>query len=96
MLRAAIALIPLALTPVWLHLIASGALDLGGGEKDVIWLFPWLLWSVLFAISSFVLWQRGWPIGRSTGRSVAVGFVGVLLAGALLAAIGQLGVGGRF
>ena len=95
-LRFATALLPVALVPVLVRLIAGGQLDLGGGEKDLVWVLPWLLWSLLFAASSLVLWRRGWSLPRSTVRSAVVGLAGVLLAALLLAAFGQLGVGGRF
>lgn len=96
LLRAAIALLPLACAPVLLCLIAGGQLDLGGGEKDLVWVLPWLLWSLLFALSSFILWHRGWSVARSTVASVIAGLAGVLLTAILLAVAGQLGVGGRF
>ena len=57
---------------------------------------PWLLWSLVYAFSSFFLWARGWAIGRATGLSILVATAGVLVAGLILALIGQLGIGGRF
>jgi len=94
--RIGIALLPLALAPVLGYLIASGRLDLGGGEKDLVWVLPWLVWSILFAIGSFVLWRRGWTAVRSTVWSAAIALAGLLCGAALLAAFGKLGVGGRF
>ena len=91
-LRIVIALAPLAITPVLVRLNAYGHIDLGGGEKDLVWALVWTLWSVLFAISSFVLWRRKWSIARSVVRSALVGIVGVFLAAILLALFGQLGV----
>ena len=96
LLRVVVTLVPLALVPVLLILIANGHLDLGGGEADLVWVLVWLVWSVLFALSSVVLWRRGWSIGRSVVRSMLVGLVGLLLAAILLALVGQLGVAGRF
>ena len=96
LLRLATALVPLALVPGVLHLIGSGLLDLGGGEKDLVWVLPWFLWSFLFAASSLILWHRGWSLSRSLVRSAVVGVAGVLLTAVLLAVFGQLGVGGRF
>ena len=71
-LRIATALLPLALVPVLVHLIASGQLDLGGGEKDLVWVVPWLVWSLLFAASSFDLLRRGWSLSRSLQRSAGM------------------------
>ena len=96
MLRVAIALLPLALAPVLLYLIAGGQLNFGAGEKDLIWVFPWLLWSMLFAVSSFILWHRGWSVSRSIVGSAVVGLAGLILTALLLAALGRLGVAGRF
>jgi hypothetical protein len=59
MLRVLVCLLPLLLTPLWAYLIADGYLNLGGGEKDLIWLLPWLLWSALFAIAGAISWSRG-------------------------------------
>ncbi len=94
--RVAIALLPLCFAPALVYLIGDGRIDLGGGEKDLVWVLPWTLWSLLFAIASLVLWRRGWPLSRATGRSALVGVAGVLLAALALAATGQLGVGGLF
>ena len=96
LVRITTALIPLALVPVLVNLIANGRIDLGGGEKDLVWILPWSLWSLLFAASAMVLWRRGWSLSRSLVRSAIIGFSGVLLAAALLALFSQLGVAGRF
>jgi hypothetical protein len=95
-IRIVLALTPLLLAPALLSLLSGGQLNLGGGEKDVIVVVPWLLWSVVYAFSSFFLWGRGWAIGRATGLSILVATAGVLVAGLILALIGQLGIGGRF
>ena len=96
LVRLVVALLPLACVPLLVHLIAGGQIDFGGGEKDLVWVLPWLLWSLLFGISSCVLWYRGWPALRSTVWSAIVGVAGVLVAAAILMMFGQLGVAGRF
>jgi hypothetical protein len=96
LVRLVVALLPLAFVPLLVYLIASGEIDLGGGEKDLVWVLPFLLWSLLFGISSCVLWRRGWPALRSTVWSAVVGLLGVLVAATILAVFGQLGVAGRF
>jgi len=95
-IRIVLALTPLLLAPALLSLLSEGQLNLGGGEKDVILVVPWLFWSVVYAFSSFFLWGRGWAIGRATGLSILVATAGVLVAGLILALIGNLGIGGRF
>jgi hypothetical protein len=89
-------LLPLVLTPVFGFLLAEGHLDLGGGEKDLIWVLPWALWALVYAISFLVLWARKWPLVRGVLRSSAIATLGILLVGLTLALLGQLGVGGRF
>ena len=96
LIRIATAILPLALAPLLLWLIAGGHIDLGGGEKDLVWILPWVLWSLVFAVSCFVLWWRGWTHARSLRRSALIGFGSVLLAGIILAAFGQLGIAGLF
>ena len=94
--RIALSVLPLALTPVLGHLLAQGYINLGGGEKDIIVLVPWLLWSLLFAISSWVLWRRGFPIVASLWRSALIGVAGLAFLAGALAVLGQLGIGGLF
>ena len=91
--RLVLALLPLVLTPGFGYLLAEGLLDLGGGEKDLVLLLPWALWSLLYAICSFVLWRRKWSLGRSVLWSAVAATAGVLAAALLLALTGQLGVG---
>ena len=65
-LRLLTALVPLALTPLFAHLISNGVLNFGGGCKDIVLVLPWILWSVLYLIASVVLWIRkvrlGWAL----------------------------------
>lgn len=95
LVRMAAAWLPLALLPLLFHLIAEGHINLGGGEKDLVWLLPWLLGSLLFGGSAMVLWRRGWSLPRSLARSAMIAISGVLLAMGLLALLDQLGVAGR-
>ena len=94
--RIALSLLPLALTPVLGHLLAQGYINRGGGEKDIIVLVPWLLWSLFFAISCWVLWRRGLPTAPALWRSALIGVAGVAFLAVALAVLGQLGIGGLF
>jgi hypothetical protein len=94
--RLILAFLPLASAPLLVHLIAEGHISFGGGEKDLVWILPWLLWSLIFGSSSLVLWHRRWPVVRSTVWSAAIGLAAVLLAAVVLGVFGQLGVAGRF
>jgi hypothetical protein len=95
-IRIAIALLPLALAAALISLAVHDRIDFGAGERDLVLVLAWILWSVLFAASSFALWRRGRPMGRSAVSSAVVATVGVLLTALLLALLGQLGVAGRF
>ncbi len=80
LLRLGGCIIPLVLTPVWGFLIAEGHLNFGGGEKDLLMLIPWLVWSLIFLIIYIVAWQRSLLILRSflyasAGATVALGIL---------------------
>jgi hypothetical protein len=95
-IRLAVALLPLALAPLFVYLIGNDWISFGGGEKDLVLVVPWLLWSILFALASFVLWFRRWTLVRSTIWSAVFGIAGLVVTAMVLAFFGQLGVGGRF
>lgn len=94
--RVFASLLPLAATPLLGYGLAGGVLDLGGGEKDLVLLLPWILWSLVFAVSSWILWRRGRAFFSGLWRAGLIGIAGLVLAALLLAAVGQLGVAGRF
>ena len=94
LLRIGIALLPLATVPVLVLLIANGDLNFGGGEKDILLVAPWALWSLIFVASSLFLWARGWTLARSVTRSALAALAGVVLTGLVLAAGSKLGVAG--
>ena len=95
-LRLTMTVLPLLLTPVLGYLLAQGYINLGGGEKDILVLLPWMAWSLVFAISSWVLWRRGYSVVRSSWRSALVGLAGLAVLGVTLTILGQLGIGGLF
>ena len=68
-LQYLLALLPLLLTPALFFALAEGYPDLGGGEKDIVMVLPWLLWSLLFAVSASVMIVRRRPVGYWTERA---------------------------
>ena len=88
--RAALGLAPLALTPLLGLALAEGWLDLGGGEKDLLLLVPWLLWSVAYLALVCVHWWRGRTSWRGAGRAgwQATVLLLVLWAGLLAYSLG--------
>jgi len=92
--RVVLSLLPLGLTPALGYVLANGHLNLGGGEKDILVLLPWLVWSLLFAVSSWVFWRREYSITRSLLASALVGLFGLAIVGVALTILGQLGIGG--
>jgi hypothetical protein len=63
-IRLSFCLFPLALTPLWGYLIADGYLNFGGGEKDLLLLIPWILWSLLYLVIFVVTWFQRLPLKR--------------------------------
>lgn len=76
-LRLAISLLPLGLTPILVHLIGYGYLNFGGGCKDVLMLVPWMVWSLIYLIISIVCWRKHWSIAKGIACSV-IGATGML------------------
>jgi hypothetical protein len=77
LLRLAAAISPLALCLLLAWSVAGGPVGLGGGEKDLFLIAPLALWSLVFALSSLVMWAGGASLPRSTKISALVA-VGVL------------------
>ena len=71
---------PLAVTPLLVLLIGEGYLNFGGGEKDLILVLPWLLWSLLYAIVFGVCWSRKLPLKRILSYAAGGATVFVILA----------------
>ena len=68
--RIAVSLLPLALTPAIIWLLAEGYVSLGGGEKDLIIALPWLVWSIFFAAAFLIGSRRGLPISKAGLRAL--------------------------
>ena len=85
---------PLALTPLVALLIAEGYLNFGGGEKDLLLLIPWILWSLFYAIIFIILWVKRknmiksiyFAAGGSTGLMI------LIWAGLFIFSVAQLGI----
>jgi len=81
--RVATAFIPLALTPALASAIDAGILNFGGGDKDIILIIPWVLWSLTFAVAALVYWRRQvrlpssllWAVAWATGLTLALALV---------------------
>ena len=92
LLHAALAAIPLLLTPVLFFMLADGWINLGGGEKDIVVTLPWLLWALIFFITALVLIIKGWPLRRWFTRAGIVSFVVMLLLFVITYITGWLGI----
>lgn len=64
-----VSIVPLALTPLLVWTISEGYVDLGGGEKDLIMVLPWMVWSVFFAGAFLIASRKGHSIGASSLRA---------------------------
>jgi len=78
--QALLASVPLLLTPVLFYVLAEGVLNLGGGEKDILWIFPWFIGSVVFAICAYIFVAKGWVVSAWLRYSLGISiFVLVVL-----------------
>lgn len=90
--RIVSAFAPLLLTPALSRAINNGTLNFGGGEKDIVLLIPWLLWSIAFATAALVCWRRHvrlgssllWATAWATGILTSIALAFALLAPRLL------------
>ena len=64
----------------WAFAIAEGYLNFGGGEKDLIMLIPWLIWSILFAIVFAICWAKRMPLRRATAYASGIAFAVLAVA----------------
>jgi hypothetical protein len=94
LLRVILGLAPLALTPAFFFLAAEGYLNFGGGCKDVILVFPWVLWSFAYCICFLLVGRRGYSLPGSAALAAGGATVLLALAAAMLHlyAAGRLGV----
>jgi hypothetical protein len=79
LVRLFVGVVPLLLAVLFAWLVMEGHLNLGGGEKDIFLAVPLLIWALVYLCSYFVLWWRGFAIGRSVWVSsgLASGLVAV-------------------
>ena len=92
-MRLMLGLLPLALTPGVFFLVAEGYVNLGGGCKDIIIVFPWLLWSISYFIFFMIAVWRSQALLRSAayGAVGATALMALVFAGLYLHAAGWLG-----
>ncbi len=88
--RLILSIVPLALTPMLGFLIAEGYLNFGGGEKDLLLLIPWMVWSLVYFVLFLILWRRKFSIKKGCDYA-AVGATGAL---ALIYVVMLIWVGG--
>lgn len=69
--RFGISVLPLALTPGLVWLLAEGYVNLGGGEKDILMALPWMVWSAFFAAAFFVATRKGYSLSTAVLRAVS-------------------------
>jgi hypothetical protein len=93
-LRIAICIFPLALTPLLAHLISDGYLNFGGGEKDLLLLIPWLIWSVIFLAVFIVTWIKKVSIITGILYSGAISTFALLLIWLILFILSSAGLSG--
>jgi len=92
-LRLLTGALPLALTPVFVWLVAEGLLNFGGGEKDILLAVPWMLWSVIFFFHSMFFWYRGYPLAKALFGAMLGATGMVLVLGLILGVRGPQRLG---
>jgi hypothetical protein len=81
--KLAFCLLPLAMVPLAFHALANGWVSLGGGDKNIIAVFPLAFWAVIYTMGYVVMWVR-----RSDARRCA-GYAALMAT--LPLALGALG-----
>jgi len=81
-LRVLLSIFPFGLTPLLGWLISHGYLNFGGGCKDIIMIFPWMAWSLLYLVIFLSLTIKKKPLKVTLEWSVggATGIIAVLFA----------------
>lgn len=72
--------------------IGEGIVDLGGGDKDVFWLLPWVLWSLAFLAAFAPRWR--WRGGCARRLAAAAGVATAAVVAAWLALLVALDLAG--
>lgn len=81
--RICAAFAPMAATVALAWSVMSGPISFGGGEKDIILVFPVAIWSILFAVVSLIMWARGATLAKASGIAAIAAFIALF---ALIAA----------
>ena len=92
--RFLLGIVPLGLTPLLALLIAEGYLNFGGGEKDLLLLIPWIIWSLIYMIIYVVQWIKKAKIIKSIyfAAGGATGLMILLWVGLYIFSASQLGI----
>ena len=87
-------ILPLGITPLITSLIAEGYLNFGGGEKDLLLIIPWVLWSVIYAIIYIVQWIKKTKTIRGIyfAAGGATGLMILLWIGIYIFSVSQIGI----
>jgi hypothetical protein len=92
--RLVLCILPFGLTPLIALLIAEGYLNFGGGEKDLLLLIPWIIWSFIYLILFIVQWIKGAKIKKTIffASGGATALIVLLWIGALIFSISKIGI----
>ena len=82
--RLLLAVAPLLLSVLLAWLLMDGKLNLSGGEKDIVLVVPFLLWSLIFLCCFLILWWRRFALNRSLALSASIATVLVVIAALML------------
>lgn len=71
-LRISVTVVPLLASLGFGWMVMEGHLDLGGGDKDILFVAVLLLWSSIFLLSKLTLWLQGFAFGQSVSVSAGI------------------------
>ncbi len=91
-IHAALAAVPMLITPGLIYILAEGWLDFGGGEKDILLAFPYFLWALIFFVVALVLIIKRWLLKRWLLCSGFVSVVVMLVLGVFGYVISWMGI----
>jgi len=83
MTKVIVILTPLLMTPLMAYLLSEGIIGFGGGEKDVLLLIPYIIWSVIYLIAGILFRKKSIRLMSLLAMGWSFGLVAVLWVGLL-------------
>jgi hypothetical protein len=82
----------LALAPGLFFALAEGWINAGGGEKDVVLVLPYAIWSLVFLASAIVLIVKRRPLWSWIRRASGIALLALISIAAVAYSLSWLGI----